>query len=663
MEKSGGKRKARPRKGRAKRAAGTKAKSAKASHRQAKAPSRRKSSKGKAAPKSSAARRPRASPPAAKRTGRSSRPGAGPGIRAAVKPPPPRPAKGRTRHRARATALPRPTTPSTATQRRGGGARNGARFRRPPIASSLVAGVVINARRVPRAEEILTPPALAFLAELHRKFDAKRTALLAARTERQKRFNASELPDFLTATKHIRESDWQVAPIPPDLLDRRVEITGPVDRKMIVNALNSGATHYMADFEDANSPTWANNIAGQVNLKDLWAGRIGFTDPGSGKRYEVGPKPAVLIVRPRGWHLPEAHVLIDGAPISGALFDFGLYFFHNAKAQIAKGTGPYFYLPKLESHREARLWNEVFVFAQEKLGIPKGTIKATVLIETLPAAFEMDEILWELRDHIAGMNAGRWDFIFSFIKTFAKNPNYVLPDRGQVVMGEAFLGGYAALLVRTCHRRGAFAMGGMAAQIPVKGDPKANEQAFAKVRADKEREVRDGYDGTWVAHPDLVPVAKEVFDRMMPQPNQVSRMRLHVRVLAEDLLKIHAGTKTEEGFRLNIRVGVQYIEAWLRGRGAVPIYNLMEDAATAEISRAQIWQWIKYGAVLENGVKVTPEFFERALGEEMRRVQQEIGSDAYAEGRFPEAIKLFRSISRADEFVDFLTLPAYRLIF
>jgi len=529
---------------------------------------------------------------------------------------------------------------------------------------AAVPGIVIKAAPLARSDEILTPAALNFLAELHRRFDAKRRALLAARAERQKRFDAGELPDFLPATKAIRDGDWRVAPIPPDLLDRRVEITGPVDRKMIVNALNSGATHYMADFEDANSPTWANNITGQANLKDYWAGNIAFTDEDSGKRYEVGAKPAVLIVRPRGWHLPEAHLLVDGAPISGALFDFGLHFFHNARAQIAKGTGPYFYLPKLEGHREARLWNEVFVFAQERLGIPTGTIKATVLIETLPAAFEMDEILWELREHIAGMNAGRWDYIFSFIKTFAKStdPRFVLPDRSQVVMGEAFLGAYAALLVRTCHRRGAFAIGGMAAQIPVKDDPQANEEAFAKVRADKEREVRDGYDGTWVAHPDLVPVAKEVFDRMMPQPNQVGRVRLHVQVLRDDLLQIHEGQKTEQGFRLNIRVGVQYIESWLRGRGAVPIYHLMEDAATAEICRAQIWQWIRYGVVLDTGAKATRDFFERVLAEEMRRVAQEVGGEAYAEGRFPEAIELFRSLSLADEFVDFLTLPAYKLI-
>ena len=532
-------------------------------------------------------------------------------------------------------------------------------------AAAAVAGVVVRGRMGPRYADILTRDALAFLAELHRRFDGERRALLVARAERQKRFDAGELPDFPRETKHIRDDDsWRVAPVPADLNDRRVEITGPVDRKMIVNALNSGATHYMADFEDANSPTWANNLEGQINLKDRWAGKINFTDPQTKKRYAVGPNPAVLIVRPRGWHLPEAHLTVDGKPIAGALFDFGLYFFHNARAQLAQGAGPYFYLPKLENAREARLWNDVFLFAQEQLGIPPRSIKATVLIETLPAAFEMDEILWELRDHIAGMNAGRWDYIFSFIKTFAKSkdPRFVLPDRSQVVMGQAFLGAYASVLVRTCHRRGAHAMGGMAAQIPIKNDPAANEAAFAKVRADKEREVREGYDGTWVAHPDLVPVAKEVFDRMMPQPNQVPRMRLHVNVLRDDLLKVHEGSKTEAGFRLNIRVGVQYIEAWLRGRGAVPIYNLMEDAATAEISRAQIWQWIKAGAELEGGVKATPALFERALQEEMQIVMREVGTPDYARGRFPEAIKLFRQLSLADEFVPFLTIPAYELI-
>jgi malate synthase len=539
---------------------------------------------------------------------------------------------------------------------------------RRPIAKSRpaaprVAGVAIKAPLGARYTEILTPAALRFLADLHREFEAGRERLLAARAEQQARYDDGELPDFRPGTKVIRDDpDWRVAPIPDDLQDRRVEITGPVDRKMIVNALNSGAHVFMADFEDANSPTWANNLEGQINLKDRWAGKIDFTDKETGKRYALSDQPAVLIVRPRGWHLVEEHLTVDGEPISASLFDFGLYVFHNAHAQIAAGTGPYFYLPKLETHEEARLWNDVFVSAQERLGIPHGTIRATVLIETLPAAFEMEEILYELRDHVAGLNAGRWDYIFSFIKKLAKHKDYILPDRSQVVMGEAFLGAYAALLVKTCHGRGAFAMGGMAAQIPIKNDPVANDAAFAKVRADKEREVRDGYDGTWVAHPDLVPVAKDVFERMLPEKNQIGRVRQHVRVLREDLLKIHHGTKTEEGFRLNIRVGVQYIEAWLRGRGAVPIYNLMEDAATAEISRAQIWQWIRYEAELEGGTIVTPKFFERALEEEMERVKQEVGEDAYVGGRFAEAIALFRDISLAPEFVEFLTIPAYRLI-
>jgi malate synthase len=525
-----------------------------------------------------------------------------------------------------------------------------------------VPGVEVTGKLGPRYETVLTPEALAFLADLHRTFDPTRQRLLAGRAARQARFDAGELPDFLPQTRSTRERDWKVAPIPADLLDRRVEITGPVDRKMIINALNSGANVYMADFEDANSPTWANNIEGQLNLKDRWDGKLAFTDAATGKDYAIASKPAVLIVRPRGWHLVEQHVRIDGEPVSGSLFDFGLYFFHNAKTLLEHNTGPYFYIPKLETHLEARLWNDVFVHAQKALDLPVGTIKATVLIETLPAAFEMEEILFELRDHITGLNAGRWDYIFSFIKKFAKNPNFVLPDRSQVVMGRAFLRAYALLLIRTCHRRGAFAMGGMAAQIPVKNDPVANEAAFAKVRIDKEREARDGHDGTWVAHPDLVPIAKEVFDRLMPMPNQLDRLREDVDVDRDALLEIHQGTKTEAGFRENIRVGVQYIEAWLRGRGAVPIYNLMEDAATAEISRAQIWQWITYGATLENGIHVTPEFFVRALGEEMERVNDEIGPKTYGSGRFPEAIDLFRKLSLAPQFAEFLTVPAYKLI-
>jgi malate synthase len=519
-----------------------------------------------------------------------------------------------------------------------------------------------------RYSEILTTEALAFLASLHRTFDKTRHDLLAERAARQRRFDAGELPDFLQETKDIRnDAAWQVAPVPRDLTDRRVEITGPVDRKMVVNALNSGATDYMADFEDANSPSWANNIEGQLNLKDRWAGTIAFTDPASGKHYDIGAKPAVLIVRPRGWHLDERHLTVDGKPISGALFDFGLYLFHNATASLAAGSGPYFYLPKIESHKEARLWNEVFLFAQEKLGMPRGTIKTTVLIETLPAAFEMEEILYELRQHIAGMNAGRWDYIFSFIKTFAKStdPRFIFPDRGQVVMGKDFLGAYARLLVETCHKRGAFAMGGMAAQIPIKNDPDANAAAFAKVKADKEREVHEGYDGTWVAHPDLVPVATEVFDRLMPQPNQRDRIP-PANVARDDLLKVHEGTRTETGFRLNIRVGVQYIEAWLRGRGAAPIYHLMEDAATAEISRAQLWQWIKAGVALDGGGAAprtaTADFFLTALAEEMDVVKEEVGAAAYADGRFPEAIDLFRDLTLADAFAPFLTIPAYKLI-
>jgi malate synthase len=532
----------------------------------------------------------------------------------------------------------------------------------PQSSASIFPGVEIKPRLRARDREILTEPALQFLAALHRKFDAHRKTLLAARAARQKRFDAGELPDFLPETRIVRDGEWTIAPIPADLLDRRVEITGPVDRKMIVNALNSGANVFMADFEDANSPTWTNNLDGQINLKDRWHGAINFTDPDSGKRYVLSSRPAVLIVRPRGWHLLEEHMTVDGEAISGALFDFGLYFFHNAGAMVAKGTAPYFYLPKLETHQEARLWNDVFVFAQQMLELPRGTVKSTVLIETLPAAFEMDEILWELRDHITGLNAGRWDYIFSFIKKFAKNRAYILPDRNQVTMGKAFLGAYAALLVKTCHRRRAFAMGGMAAQIPVKNNKAANDKAFAKVRADKEREVGEGHDGTWVAHPALVPVAKSVFDRLMKTPNQLDTPRGDVSVTRDMLLEVHKGTKTEDGFRLNIRVGVQYIEAWLGGRGAVPIYNLMEDAATAEISRAQIWQWIKYGVTLDSGIKATPQFFERALKQEMARVKREVGAKAYAAGRFPEAIKLFRDISLAKDFAEFLTVPAYRRI-
>jgi malate synthase len=525
-----------------------------------------------------------------------------------------------------------------------------------------MSGIAIKGAMGPRYDEILTSEAVDFVVKLQRAFIGRRKELLAARAERQKRFDAGEMPGFLKETAAIRTSDWRVAPIPADLLDRRVEITGPVDRKMVINALNCGAKVFMTDFEDANSPTWSNNLEGQINLKDRWDGKIDFTDPASGKSYKLSANPAVLIVRPRGWHLEESHLVIDGEACSGSLFDFGLYFFHNAKKQIAAGSGPYFYLPKMESHLEARLWNDVFVAAQKALGIPNGTIKGTVLIETLPAAFEMDEILFELKDHIAGLNCGRWDYIFSFIKKLAANKDYALPDRSQVVMGKAFLRAYSLLLIKTCHKRGAFAMGGMAAQIPVKNNPAANEAAFAKVRADKEREAGDGHDGTWVAHPDLVPVAMEVFNRLMPQPNQLGVARNDVSITEKDLVEVHQGTRSVEGFRENIRVGVQYIEAWLRGRGAVPIYNMMEDAATAEISRAQIWQQVKYGLDFADGSKASPELFDRCLGQEMERVKGEVGDDAFTKGRFPEAIELFRSLSLAPKFEDFLTVPAYKKI-
>jgi malate synthase len=514
----------------------------------------------------------------------------------------------------------------------------------------------------PRFDEILSTEALMFVGDLHKRFDATRKRLLSLRQERQKKFNAGETPDFLAETKHIRDGAWKVGKIPDDLLDRRVEITGPTDRKMVVNALNCGAKVFMTDFEDANSPTWTNCIEGQINLKDRWDGKLDFTDATSGKEYKLKPNPAVLIVRPRGWHLMEEHVTVDGEPMSGSLFDFGMYLFHNAKKALAQGSGPYYYLPKMESHLEARLWNDVMVHAQEKLGLKVGTIKATVLIETLPAAFEMDEILYELKDHIVGLNCGRWDYIFSFIKKLAKNKNYVLPDRSQVTMGNAFLKAYSLQLIKTCHRRGAFAMGGMAAQIPIKNNPDANAAAFAKVKADKEREATNGHDGTWVAHPDLVPVAMEVFNRMMPKANQLDKKREDVSVSTKDLLEIHTGTRTEAGFRENIRVGVQYMEAWLRGRGAVPIYNMMEDAATAEISRAQIWQFVNYSVELEGGQKVTRDWFSKVYDEELAKVRGEIGAEAYDKGRFPEAAKLFKQLSLAPDFADFLTTPAYQLI-
>ncbi len=506
----------------------------------------------------------------------------------------------------------------------------------------------------PRQGEILTPEAFAFLAGLHRAFDGRRRELLETRVQRQARYDAGELPDFDAATAAIREGDWRVAAIPADLQDRRVEITGPVDRKMIVNALNSGARVFMADFEDATAPTWANLIDGQINLRDRWAGAIDFTDATSGKAYALKPDPAVLVIRPRGWHLPERHLEVDGQPISGGLFDLGLYLFHNARAAIDAGSGPYFYLPKLESGEEAALWDDVFRHAQAALDLPTGTIKATVLIETLPAAFQMDEILHALREHVVGLNCGRWDYIFSMIKRLGRHPAFLTPDRSKMVMGEAFLRAYSLRLIQTCHRRGAFAMGGMAAQIPVKGDPAANTEAFAKVRADKEREATDGHDGTWVAHPDLVPVALEVFDRLMPHANQLERLREDVTVAAPDMLRVHDGERTEQGLRENIRVAVRYIAAWLGGRGAVPLYNLMEDAATAEISRTQLWQWLRLEAPLADGRPVTRALFDEIFAEEVAALT------ATGEPRIAEAAALFAELATDDDCAEFLTLPAYQ---
>jgi len=508
-------------------------------------------------------------------------------------------------------------------------------------------GLEVLAPLEPGFAEILTADARRFLTTLARACEPRRQELLARRVERQRRLAAGELPDFLPETRTIREAAWTVASIPADLADRRVEITGPVDRKMIINALNSGAKVFMADFEDSNAPTWRNNLEGQLNLRDAVRGTIAFTSP-EGKRYALAPRTATLMVRPRGWHLDEKHVTVDGRPISAALFDFGLFFFHNAAALTAKGTGPYFYLPKLESHLEARLWNDVFNLAQDELGIPRGTIRATVLIETILAAFEMDEILYELREHSAGLNCGRWDYIFSFIKKFRHRPDFVLPDRARVTMDRHFLKSYVDLLIQTCHRRRAHAMGGMAAQIPIKNDPAANEAALEKVRQDKLREVRAGHDGTWVAHPGLVPVAAAVFDASMPGANQLDVTRDNVRVMASDLLSVPEGEITEAGLRTNVDVGIQYLESWLRGSGCVPIYNLMEDAATAEISRTQVWQWVHHGARLSDGRIVTEQLVREIIAQEFPT--QSRGAD------------LFRRISLAPELPEFLTGVAYEYL-
>jgi malate synthase len=500
--------------------------------------------------------------------------------------------------------------------------------------------------------QVLTPEARTFLVKLAQEFESRRQELLARRGIRQRDIDAGEMPDFLPETAHIRAQEWTVAPIPRDLLDRRVEITGPVERKMIINALNSGASVFMADFEDSNSPTWQNNLEGQVNLRDAVEGTIRFSSP-EGKSYELSPRVATLLVRPRGWHLNERHFPVDGAPISASLFDFGLYFFHNAVRLIEKGTGPYFYLPKLESHLEARLWNDVFCFAQDELHIPRGTIRATVLIETILAAFEMDEILYELREHSSGLNCGRWDYIFSFIKKFRNHPDFVLPDRSTVTMDRSFLKAYVDLLIQTCHRRGIHAMGGMAAQIPIKTDPAANEKALEKVRQDKLREVHAGHDGTWVAHPGLVPIAKEIFDTHMKTPNQISRRRDDVTVKGQDLLAVPSGNITEEGLRWNIDVGLQYLESWLRGSGCVPIYNLMEDAATAEISRAQVWQWVQNGAIFSDGRTITGTIVRSVIAEQKSKLR---GS------RAAEAAEIFGRMMTSPDFAEFLTLVAYDYI-
>ncbi|MGM9923192.1 MAG: malate synthase A [Bacillus sp. (in: firmicutes)] len=521
-------------------------------------------------------------------------------------------------------------------------------------------GLQIVGQLKPGYEQILTDEAIDFVEKLEQQFGERRRNLLKQRQVVQEEIHNGKLPNFLEETKHIREGDWTVAALPEDLQDRRVEITGPVDRKMIINALNSGAKIFMADFEDANSPTWDNAIEGQINLRDAIRGTITFEGP-NGKKYELNDRPAVLKVRPRGWHLEEKHVLYDGQPISGSLFDFGLYFFHNAQALLEKGSGPYFYLPKLEGHKEARLWNDVFVFAQEYLNIPQGTIKATVLIETILAAFEMDEILYELKEHSAGLNCGRWDYIFSYIKKFRKHENIILPDRAEVTMTVPFMRAYSQLTIQTCHKRNAPAIGGMAAQIPVKNNPEQNQAAFDKVRGDKEREARDGHDGSWVAHPGMVETVKAVFDELMPTPNQIFRKREDVTATQEQLLEVPEGNITEQGLRTNINVGIQYIASWLDGRGAAPIHNLMEDAATAEISRAQVWQWIRHPkGILSDGREVTLDLCLQLKEEEMATIRNEVGQENYESGKYEQASGIFQHLIEDDGFAEFLTIPAYK---
>ena len=519
--------------------------------------------------------------------------------------------------------------------------------------ATAVSGVTVLGPMRSGYGAVLSPGALQFVAALTRRFREPVHDLLVRRRERQSRYDRGEQPGFLPKTKSVRSGDWTAAPLPDDLLDRRVEITGPVDRKMIINALNSGANVFMADFEDSNSPTWDNVVVGQINLRDAVAGTIEFVS-GDGRRYRLNERTAVLMVRPRGWHLFERHVLVDGRPVPAGLFDLGLYLYHNTHRLIEKASAPYFYLPKLEGHLEARLWNEIFEFAQEAMGIRRGIIKATVLIETLPAAFEMEEILYELREHSAGLNCGRWDYIFSFMKTFRARQGCVLPDRDQVTMTQPFMEAYTQLLVRTCHRHGVHAMGGMAAQIPVKGDPMANQEALDKVRADKLREVTNGHDGTWVAHPALVPVAREVFDAHMSESNQITRLRDDVEVTAADLFRMPDGTRTERGLRHNIRVAVQYIDAWLRGQGCVPLNDLMEDAATAEISRSQLWQWVHNGAKLNDGRTVTAEMYKEFRDGELEKLG---GINAH---HYRDVVEILDQLVLSGSFTEFLTWPAYK---
>ena len=527
---------------------------------------------------------------------------------------------------------------------------------------SMPTGLSISAKIPPAYAEVLTAEALAFFVTLARRFEPTRQSLLAARASRQKEFDAGKLPDFLPTTKHIRDGNWVVAPVPADIQDRRIEITGPTDRKMVINALNCGASTFMADFEDANCPTWENMIEGQINLRDANLRTITFEQ--NGKQYKLNDKPAVLFPRPRGWHLDEKHVTLDGKVVSGAIFDFALYFFHNVKTLLARGSGVYLYLPKMESHLEARLWNDIFVMAQNELGVPQGSVKGTVLIETIVAAFEMDEILYELKEHSAGLNIGRWDYIFSAIKKFRLNKDFCLADRSQVTMMAPFLRAYALSLVKTCHRRRAFAMGGMAAQIPIKNDPAANAAAMEKVRADKLREVTDGCDGTWVAHPGLVPIARAVFDEHMKTPNQIHRQRNDVSFTAKDLLDFRPEAPiTEDGLRNNIQVGIQYVGSWLGGNGCVPIFNLMEDAATAEISRSQVWQWIRSPkGVLDDGRKVTKEMVRPLIADELAKTPTIVGDVVYASGKYIEGAAMFEALVMDDNYEEFLTLPAYRAI-